>query len=63
MWQEWKLLQQTKQEMIVAYKGHEGLDVKNGHCHDIFQNEGLLMAWRQSVREKRVSGMTPRFLT
>lgn len=46
MGQEWKLLQQIKQEMTVVYKGGESLDVKNGYCHDIFQNQGLLMAWR-----------------
>ena len=38
MGQEWRLLQQIKQEMTVVYKGGEGLDVKNGYCHDIFQN-------------------------
>lgn len=61
MGQEWRLLQQIKQEMIVVYKGGEALDVKNGYCHDIFQNQGLLMAWRQSVKENQVSRMTPGF--
>lgn len=62
MGQEWKLLQQIKQEMTVVYKRGEGLDVKNGYCHDIFQNQGLLMAWRQRVKESGVENDS-RFLT
>lgn len=38
----------------VAYKYNEGLDAKNCHSHHIFQNWGLLMVWRQCVREKQV---------
>ena len=53
MGQEWRLLQQIKQEMTVVYKGGEGLDVKNGYCRDIFQNQ----AWRKSVKENQVSRM------
>ena len=43
-------------------KGGEGLDVKNGYCHGIFQKQGLLMAWRQRVKESGVENDS-RFFT
>lgn len=58
MGQERRPPQRIKQEMTVVYKGGEDLDVKSGYCHDIFQNQGLLMAWRQSVKENQVPRMT-----